>query len=122
MNGPLWNPEVQCHIHKGSPIIPILSRINPIPRIDTHFFKIHSNIILHLRLGFPKGLFPVGIPVKILKTLLPSSILATWSDIDFNTREYILNDQKDLVASDLEVRVSGPGQFSNFSFEIGKLS
>ena len=25
----------------------------------------------------PKGLFPVGLPVKILKALLPSSILAT---------------------------------------------
>ena len=31
----------------------------------------------HLRLGLPKGLFPVGLPVKILKALLPSSILAT---------------------------------------------
>ena len=28
------NPEVQCHNLKVSPIIPILSRINPIPRID----------------------------------------------------------------------------------------
>ena len=32
----------------------------------------------YLRLGFPKGLFPVGLPVKILKALLPSSILATY--------------------------------------------
>ena len=31
----------------------------------------------HLRLGLSKGLFPVGLPVKILKALLPSSILAT---------------------------------------------
>ena len=30
----------------------------------------------HLRLGLPKGLFPVGSPAKILKALLPSSILA----------------------------------------------
>ena len=37
---------IQWHIHKGSPIIPIMSRINPVPRIDTYFFKIHSNIIL----------------------------------------------------------------------------
>jgi hypothetical protein len=42
----LWNPEVQCRIQKGPPIIPILSRINSIPRIDTYFFKIHSNIVL----------------------------------------------------------------------------
>ena len=49
----------------------MLSRINPITRIDTYFFKIHSNIVL------PKGFFPAGVPVKILKALLLSSILAT---------------------------------------------
>ena len=32
---------------------------------------------LHLRIGSPKGLFPLGLPVKILRALLPSSILAT---------------------------------------------
>ena len=42
----LWHPDFQCRIHKGFPIIPILSCIKPIPRIDTHFFKIHSNIFL----------------------------------------------------------------------------
>ena len=52
-------------------------RINPIPRIDTYFSKVHSNIVLPSTLGLPKGLFPVGLPVKILKALLPSSILAT---------------------------------------------
>ena len=31
----------------------------------------------HVRLGLPKGLFPVGVPAKILKALLPFSILAT---------------------------------------------
>ena len=35
----LWNPEIQCRIHNSSPIIPTLSRINPIPRIDIYFFK-----------------------------------------------------------------------------------
>ena len=40
------NPEAQCSIHKGSPIIPISSRINPIPRTATYLFKIHSNIVL----------------------------------------------------------------------------
>ena len=42
----LRNPEVQCRVHKGSPIISILSRINPITRIDTYLFKVHSNIVL----------------------------------------------------------------------------
>ena len=32
----------------------------------------------YLRIYFPKGRFPVGLPVKNLKALLPSSILATW--------------------------------------------
>ena len=36
----LWNPEVQFLIHKGSPIIPILSRINPIPRNDIYLRSI----------------------------------------------------------------------------------
>ena len=31
----------------------------------------------HLRLGLPRRIFPVGLPLKIWKALLPSSILAT---------------------------------------------
>ena len=31
---------------QGSPIMPILSLINPITRIDTYLFKVHSNIVL----------------------------------------------------------------------------
>ena len=60
----LWNPEVQCLIHKTSPIILILSQINPIPHIE-------EGLRLH------NGLFPVGLRVNISKALLPSSILAT---------------------------------------------
>ena len=63
-------------LHKGSPIIPTLSRINPIRRID--FFEVNSNIVAsHLRLGVPKCIFPVSLPVTILKTHQPSSILTT---------------------------------------------
>ena len=47
-------------------IIPILSRINPIPRIYTYLFKVPS----YIRLVLLKGLFPVGLPVKIFKILL----------------------------------------------------
>ena len=32
----------------------------------------------HLCLGLPKCIFPTDLPVKIIKPLLPSSILATW--------------------------------------------
>ena len=34
-------------------------------------------LILSSYLALPKGLYPMGLPVKILKELLPSSILAT---------------------------------------------
>ena len=46
---------------QGHPIIPILSRINPIPCTDIYFFKIHSNIFL------PSTPRPSSLLVKILK-------------------------------------------------------
>ena len=54
----------------------MLSRINQITRIDTYFFNIHPNIALPSKRR-PNSLFPVCVPVNILKALLPSSILAT---------------------------------------------
>ena len=66
------DPGVQCRIHKGSPIIPILSGNNSIHIISKSIIILSSP----LRLGLPKGLFPVGSSVKILKALLPFSILA----------------------------------------------
>ena len=55
--------------------IPTLSRINPVPRIDTYSFKIHSNIA-------------IPSTFKILKTLLSSFILATWP-VHFNLLDLI---------------------------------
>ena len=40
---------------------PILSRINPIPRIDTYFFNIYSDIVFLSKPRPPKGIFPVKI-------------------------------------------------------------
>ena len=53
---------------------------NPYPEPNQPNSLYWSILILfsHLRLGLPRGLFPAGVPVKILKALLPSSILATW--------------------------------------------
>ena len=62
-------------MHKSSLLIPILNPLNPIPRIDTYFFKIHSNIVLPPTSRLSKAL---GLSVKVLKVLLPSSILAKW--------------------------------------------
>jgi len=42
--------------------------------ISSRFILILSS---QLRLGLPKGIVPVCLPVKILKALLPSSVQAT---------------------------------------------
>ena len=52
---------------------PYLSGINQIPRILVNSYFLS----FQLRLDIPKGLFPLGIPVKILKAFLHSSFLAT---------------------------------------------
>ena len=74
----LWNPEIQCRIQRDS-------RISLSWAESTQFFvltliSLRSILILpyQLRLGLPKGLFPAGVPVNILKSLLYTPILATW--------------------------------------------
>ena len=49
----------------------LLRLMNTIPPIDIYFLKIHSNIVLPSTPRRFKSLFPVGLPVKILKALLP---------------------------------------------------
>ena len=53
-----------------------MSTSNLIHSNGTYFFKIYSNIVLPSTLGFPLGLFSVGLPVNILKAVLLSYILA----------------------------------------------
>ena len=51
----LMEPGGSMRIHKGSPIIPILNRINPIISIDSYLFKVHSNIVFLLKSLFSAG-------------------------------------------------------------------
>ena len=52
---------------------------NPYPELVLTPISLRFIVILssHLRLGLPKYLFLVGVPVKYLKALLPSSMSAT---------------------------------------------
>jgi len=60
------------------PSVPILSQIDAVHAPPpSHFFKIHFNTIFHRCLGLPSGLFPSGLPTKILNAPLLSSISAT---------------------------------------------
>jgi hypothetical protein len=67
----LWNLKIEYGVHKGPPLVLILSHNNPIHT------SLRSILILstHLRLGLPSGIFPSGFPTNILYAfnLLPHS-------------------------------------------------
>ena len=64
----------QSQVHAACPY-PKPARSSPHPH--THFLKIHLNIIPHLHLGLPNGLFPPGFPTITLYTSLLTPIRST---------------------------------------------
>ena len=71
------NPNVHYRTHKRPPPVSILGQPNPVHIPTSHLLEIHPNIIHHLRLGLPSGLFTSGFPSKTLYTPLSSPIRAT---------------------------------------------
>jgi len=75
----VWNPKAYYRIYKGPPHVPILSPMNPIHASPSQFLEIQLNIIPHLRLVLPSGLFPSDFATKTLNALLFSPVRATYN-------------------------------------------
>jgi hypothetical protein len=50
----LWNPTVHCRVHRSPPLVPIMSKMNPLHNLLPYLFKIHFNIILTSVSNSPK--------------------------------------------------------------------
>jgi len=70
----LWNSVVQCRIHINPYSEPNLIQVLVLAPIYLKYILILAS---NIRLGFPCGLFPVSLNVKMLKEILFSFILAT---------------------------------------------
>jgi hypothetical protein len=64
----LRSPKVHHRIHKSTPLVPILSQVDPVHTIPSYLSKIHFNIVRPPRsyVSLPSGLFSSGFPTNII--------------------------------------------------------
>ena len=88
----LRNPKVHYLTRKCPPSVHILSKLDQVRNLTSHFLKIHLIIIVPSTPGSPKLLFPSNLRTKILHMPLYSPISATWASLillDFITRKVL---------------------------------
>ena len=94
----LWNPKVRYRIHKCPPPVPILSQLHPVYALTSHCLTIRFNIIPHLLISLPSGLFPSSFPHQNPVYTSTHSIRATFHAhlilLDLITRRIFYNEYR----------------------------
>jgi hypothetical protein len=75
----LWNPKFHCRFHKSSPLMPVLSQLNPVYNLTSFFFlfRIYFNVSSNPRPDHSRCHLFLGFPTKICIAFLTSPMSAT---------------------------------------------